>query len=63
MGVNLTERFAKSATTEERNSPIFYDDAVIGVGLQVRSNGRKSWSSGSAKRARPRNFVIDSVLS
>jgi hypothetical protein len=29
-------------TTEERKSPIFYDDEVIGFGLQVRSNGRKT---------------------
>jgi hypothetical protein len=44
MRVNLTERFAKSATTEGRRSPIFYDDKVIGFGLQVRSNGRKSFT-------------------
>ena len=31
MRVNLTERFAKSATTEGRKSPIFYDDEVISV--------------------------------
>jgi len=42
MRVNLTERFAKSATAEGRKSPIFYDDEVIGFGLQVRDNGRKT---------------------
>jgi hypothetical protein len=40
--VALTERFAKNATTEGRKSPIFYDDEVIGFGLQVWDNGRSS---------------------
>lgn len=31
MRVNLAERCAKSATTEGRKSPIFYDDEVISV--------------------------------
>ncbi len=32
----LTEEFAKSATMDERMSPIFSDEEVIGFGLQVR---------------------------
>jgi hypothetical protein len=44
MRVNLTERFAKSATTEGRKSPIFYDLEMIGFGIQVRANGRKSFT-------------------
>lgn len=43
MRMNLT-RFAKSATTGGRRSPIFYDDEVIGFGLQVRDNGRKTFT-------------------
>ena len=39
--VALTERFAKSADAGGRKSPIFYDDEVIGFGLQVRDNGEK----------------------
>ena len=42
--VSLTERFAKSATTEGRKSPISIDDEVIGFGLQVRDNGRKTFT-------------------
>jgi hypothetical protein len=42
--VAMTERFAKSATTEGRNSPIFYDDEAIGCGLQVRDDGGKSFT-------------------
>jgi hypothetical protein len=38
--VTLTEWSATAATTEGRRSPIFYDDEVIGFGLQVRDN---SW--------------------
>ena len=44
MLVSLTERFAKSATTEGRKSPIFCDDQVIGFGFQVRYNGRKTFT-------------------
>ncbi len=44
MRVNLTERFAKSASAERRKSPVFYDDEVIGFGLQVRDSGRKTFT-------------------
>jgi Arm DNA-binding domain len=44
MRVRLTDRFVKSATTNGRNAPIFMDDEVIGFGVQVRGNGRKSFT-------------------
>jgi hypothetical protein len=44
--VNLTERFAKAARADGRKSRIFYDDGVIGFGLQVRDNGRKAFTLG-----------------
>jgi len=49
--VALTERFAKSATTGGRKSPIFYDDEVIGSGLQVRDNSRKILTLTTPSRA------------
>ena len=42
--VALTERFAKSAETGGRKSPTFYDDEVISFGLQVRENGRNTFT-------------------
>ena len=44
--VNLTERFAKAATSDGRKNPIFYDDEVIGFGLQVRDTGGKAFTLG-----------------
>ena len=58
MRVNLTERFAKSATTEGRKSPIFYDDEVIGFGLQVRDNGRKTFTLDYTSEGRGRRYFI-----
>jgi hypothetical protein len=57
MRVNLTERFAK-ATTEGRKSPIFYDDEVIGFGLQVRDNGRKTFTLDYTVEGRRRRYFI-----
>jgi hypothetical protein len=49
--VALMERFAKDATTEGRKSPIFYDDEVIGFGLQVRDSGSKTFDLTTPSRA------------
>jgi hypothetical protein len=58
--VALTERFAKGATTEGRRSPIFYDDEVIGFGLQVRDNGRKTFTlNDTFETRRPCYFIGD----
>jgi hypothetical protein len=54
--VNLTERFAKSAAVEGRKSPIFYDDEVIGFGVQVRDNGRKTFTGLHLRRTPPTVF-------
>ena len=43
-GSNWTDRFAKSATTGGRSSPIFMDEEVIGLGVQLRKGGRKSFT-------------------
>ena len=56
--VALTERFAKSATTEGRRWPIFYDDEVIGFGLQVRDNGRKTFTLDYTFEGRRRRYFI-----
>jgi len=58
MRVSLTERFAKSATTEGRRSPIFYDDEVIGFGLQVRRNGRKTFTLDYTVEGRRRRYTV-----
>ena len=58
MRVNLTERFAKSATAEGRKSPIFYDDEVIGFGLQVRDNGRKTFTLDYSFEGRRRRYFV-----
>ena len=58
MRVNLTERFAKSATPEGRKSPIFYDDEVIGFGLQVRSNGRKTFTLDYTFKGGRRRYAV-----
>jgi integrase len=58
MRVNLTERFAKSATTEGRKSPIFYDLEMIGFGIQVRANGRKSFTLDYTFEGRRRRYFI-----
>lgn len=58
MRVNLTERFAKAARADGRKSPIFYDDEVIGFGLQVRDNGRKTFTLDYAFEARRRRYFI-----
>src|SRR5215207_9919517 len=57
MRVNLTERFAKSVMTEGRKSPIFYDE-VIGFGLQVRDNGRKTFTLDYTFEGRRRRYFI-----
>lgn len=59
MRVNLTERFAKSATTEGRKSPIFCDDEAIGFGFQVHSNGRKTFTLDYTFEGRRRRYFID----
>jgi len=46
MRVNVTERFAKSATTEGRRSPLHYDDEAIGFGIQVRDNEEENRAHG-----------------
>jgi hypothetical protein len=56
--VALTERFAKSASTERRKSPIFFDDEVIGFGLQVRDNGRKTFTLDYTVEGRRRRYFI-----
>lgn len=56
--MNLTERFAKAARTDGRKSPIFYDDEVIGFGLQVRDNGRKTFTLDYTFEARRRRYFI-----
>jgi hypothetical protein len=56
--VALTERFARSATTGGRKSPIFYDDEVIGFGLQVRDNGRKTLTLDYTFEGRCRRYFI-----
>jgi hypothetical protein len=44
MRFHLTERFVKTLNSEEGRSPIFRDDELIGFGVQVRPNGRKSFT-------------------
>jgi hypothetical protein len=56
--VALTERFAKSATTEGRRSPIFYDDEVIGFRLKVRDHGRKAFTLDYTFEGRRRRYFI-----
>jgi hypothetical protein len=56
--VALTERFAKSATTEGRKSAIFYDDEAIGFGLQVRDDGGKSFTLDYTHEGRRRRYFI-----
>ena len=46
------KRFAKAATTEGRESPIFYDEEVIGFGFQDRDTGRKAFSLDEGRRRR-----------
>jgi integrase len=58
MRVTLTERFAKAAVAGHRRSPIFMDDEVVGFGLQVRGNGRKSFTLDYTFEARRRRFFI-----
>ena len=53
----MTERFAKSATTEGRNSPI-YDDDEIGCGLQVRDDRGKSFTLDYTHEGRRRRYFI-----
>ena len=56
--VNLTERFAKAACSDGRKSPIFYDEEVIGFGLQVRDNGRKTFTLDYTFEGRRRRYFI-----
>jgi len=58
MRVLLTERFVKVASAGERASPIFMDDAVIGFGVQVRRNGRKTFTFDYTFEARRRRATI-----
>ncbi|CAN1517172.1 XerC Integrase [Rhabdaerophilaceae bacterium] len=58
MRVTLTERFVKTAEAGERTSPIFMDDAVIGFGVQVRRNGRKTFTFDYTFEARRRRATI-----
>lgn len=56
--VSLTERFAKAAWANGRKSPIFYDGEVIGFGLQVRDNGRKTFTLDYTFEGRRRRYFI-----
>lgn len=58
MRANLTERFAKAATTDGRKSPIFYDEEVIGFGLQVRDIRRKTFTLDYTFEGRRRRYFI-----
>jgi integrase len=58
MRKTLTERFVRSATAGDRPSPIFMDDEVIGFGLQVRQNGRKTFTLDYTFEGRRRRFTI-----
>ena len=43
-----------------RKSPIFYDDEVIGFGLQLRDNGRKTFTLDyTVEGRRQRTFIGD----
>ncbi len=42
--MNLTERSANAATIKRRKFPTFYNEEVIGFGLQVRDKGRKTFT-------------------
>ena len=42
MRFNLTEQFVKSVKPSNGRSPIYRDDDLIGFGVQVRPNGRKT---------------------
>ncbi len=57
--VALTERFARSAEAGGRKSPIFYDDEVIGFWLQVRVNGRRTFTLDYTSEGRRRRCLID----
>ncbi len=54
----LTERFVKVVTAGDRASPIFMDDEVIGFGVQVRQNGRKTFTLDYSFEARRRRYFI-----
>ena len=54
----MTERFAKAARADGRKSPIFYNDEVIGFGLQPRDNGRKTFTLDYAFEGRRRRYFI-----
>ena len=58
MRKSLTERFVKSARAGERASPIFMDEEVIGFGVQVRQNGRKTFTLDYTFEARRRRYNI-----
>ena len=44
--------------TQRRKSPIFYDDEVIGFGLQVRHNGRKTFTLDYTFEGRRRPYSV-----
>ncbi len=58
MRFHLTERFVSSLKGKEGRSPIFRDNELVGFGVQVRSNGRKSFTLDYVIDGRRRRMFI-----
>jgi integrase len=58
MRFHLTERFVRSLKTESGRSPIFRDDELVGFGVQIRPNGRKSFTLDYVIDGRRRRMFI-----
>jgi len=58
MRFHLTERFVNSLKVEKGRSPIFRDDELVGFGIQVRPNGRKSFTLDYVIDGRQRRMFI-----
>jgi hypothetical protein len=58
MRFHLTERFIRSRKAQSGCSPILRDDELVGFGLQVRPNGRKSFTLDYVIDGRRRRIFI-----
>jgi hypothetical protein len=58
MRFHLTERFVRGRKAEGGRSPIFRDDELVGFGVQIRPNGRKTFTLDYVIDGR-RHYVID----
>lgn len=58
MRVHLTDLLVRKLAAQGRRSPIVMDDEVIGFGVQVRSNGRRSFTLDYSFERRRRRLYI-----